>query len=246
MFKNKVHIAEFNGSVNSKIVNQFYADMEEVKKHHRKGDKIIVRMNCPGGSPALSEEVMSYLKYFNTNKEIIMYIESIAASGGYYIACAIPIIYANRNAIVGSIGVIMQKYEISGLAEKLGIAEDNLSVGDFKQPTSMFRPIDVEGEKYLKDNLMNPLYENFGAAVVSSRNIDLSVYGEGRVFVASNVIGSLVDNVMTFADILNTTCKDFEPNYVSTKKKTFLEKIGLSFNSIKVELPHLESSISFS
>lgn len=244
MFKNKIHVVEFNGVVNHKNVEVFYKDMEELKRIYRKKDKIIIRMNCPGGSPALSEEVMSYLKYFNADKEIIMYVENIAASGGYYIACAIPKIYSNRNAIVGSIGVIMQKYEISGLAEKVGVAEDNLSVGEFKQPLSMFKPVDEEGEKYLKENLMNPLYKNFGDAVYESRHIDLDVYGEGRVFIASNVVGSLVDEVMTFADLINMN-KDLDVNYICTKKKTLLQKIGFN-SSIKIELPHLESTVSFS
>ena len=57
-----VFIVEFNGVVEAKIVNQFYKDMEAVKKQQSKGDGIIVRMSCPGGSPALSEEVMQYLQ----------------------------------------------------------------------------------------------------------------------------------------------------------------------------------------
>ena len=223
--KNKVYIVEFNGAVNQKVVKQFYKDMSDVQLKYKHGDGIIVRINCPGGSPALSEEVMSYIQNFNIEMPIIMYIEEMAASGGYYIASGIKTIVANKNAIVGSIGVIMQKYEISGLADKIGVAEDNLSVGEFKQPLSMFKPVDADGEKYLKDNLMNPMYKNFSETIAENRGIDINTlnekYGEGRVFVASEVVGTLVDVLSTMTNLLNSNWRDHEAIFVNTKKKTY-------------------------
>lgn len=71
-----------------------------------------------------------------------MYIESVAASGGYYIASAIKPLKANKNAIVGSIGVIIQHYSLEELSKKIGIEEDNVAYGEYKQPISLFKPID--------------------------------------------------------------------------------------------------------
>ena len=246
MFSKKLYIVDFNGAVTKKIVEQFYKDMEYVKKRYRKGEGIIVRMSCPGGSPALSEEVMRYLMQYNKEKHILFYIEEMAASGGYYIASGMDFIYANKNAIVGSIGVIMQKYEISGLAEKIGVKEDNLSVGEFKQPLSLFKPVDKEGEKYLKENLMVPMYNNFTNTVAENRNIILPLlkekYGEGRIFIASEVKGSLVDEIVDMTFLINVKFKGLKEEYVNTKKKTFAQKLGFNTN-LKFGL--LENKVSF-
>ena len=246
--KGTVFVVEFNGAVVDKVVKQFYKDMEEVKRQHGVNDGIIVRMSCPGGSPALSEEVMRYLMNFNIKRPITFYIESMAASGGYYIASGMNTIYSNKNAIVGSIGVIMQKMEISGLAEKVGVKEDNLSVGAFKQPMSMFKPVTEEGEKYLTSNLMNPMYKIFSETVAENREIPIDElnekYGEGRIFVANEVQGSLVDVITDMTTLLNDSFDGFTPKFINTKKKTFAQKLG--FNSgIKIEMPSVNNEVRF-
>jgi len=244
--KEKLYIVEFNKQINHKTTKQFYKDMEYVRKHKKFAKGVVVRLNCPGGSPSLSFEIAEYLKKFKKDVPVYMFVESMAASGGYFIAAAGDKIYSNPYAIVGSIGVIMQKVEISGLAEKVGVQEDNISVGDFKQPLSLFKPIDEDGEEYLKNQLMIPTYELFVDYVASNRNIDVETvkneYANGKVFVAVESVGKLIDETITFHQLLEniTESEDFMDSveFVNTVKKSLKEKLGFTFN---VNIPQLEN-----
>lgn len=241
----KLYVVEFNSQIDHKSTKQFYKDMEFVREKKKNALAVIIRLNCPGGSPSLSYEVAEYVKSFKKDVPVYIYVESMAASGGYFIAASADKIYANPFAIVGSIGVIMQKVEISGLAEKVGVQEDNLSVGNFKQPVSLFKPVDEEGQKYLKDQLMNPIYELFVDYIVKNRNIDVTTvkdtYADGRVFVATEAVGPLVDEIITFHKLTETIIdgSDTVLEFVSTKKKTLKEKLGLSFT---LNIPQLNNS----
>ncbi len=178
---------------------------------------------------------------FKKDLPVYIYIESMAASGGYFIAAAGDIIYSNPYAVVGSIGVILQKIEISGLADKIGVQEDNVSVGNFKQPVSLFKPIDFESEDYLKNQLMNPTYNLFVENISKNRNIPLDIvksdYADGKVFIASETVGKLVDELITFHQLTKNLGGEME--FVNTKKKTIKEKLGLTFT---LQIPELQNS----
>ena len=246
MFYNKkLHVVEFNSQIDHKSTKQFYKDMEFVKDQKSIG--VIIRLNCPGGSPSLSYEVAEYIKAFKTHIPVYIYVESMAASGGYFIAASTGKIYSNPFAIVGSIGVIMQKMEFSGLAEKIGVQEDNITVGNFKQPISLFKPIDSDGIEYVKNQIMEPTYNLFVNYIVENRNIPIdkvkSTYADGRVFIATEVVGSLVDEIITFHNLTQTIIGDTgaKLEFVSTKKKSLREKLGLSFN---LNIPQLNNGIT--
>lgn len=249
MFGNnkKLYVVEFNKQINHNSVKQFYKDMEFVRKHKNKSLGVIIRLNCPGGSPSLSYEVAEYIKDFQKDVNVHIYVESMAASGGYFVAAAGKKIYANPFAIIGSIGVIMQKVEVSGLADKIGIQEDNISVGEFKQPLSLFKPIDDEGEQYLKNQLMTPTYNMFVNYVAENRNIGVDAikkkYADGRIFVAHEVGTDLVDEVKTFHSLIKELVGTEKPmeqvEFVNTVKKTFKDKLGFNFN---LRLPQLENN----
>lgn len=241
----KLYIVEFNSQIDHKSTKQFYKDMEFVRDKKKNALAVIIRLNCPGGSPSLSYEIAEYVKAFKKDVAVYIYVESMAASGGYFIAASGDRIYSNPFAIVGSIGVIMQKLEFSGLAEKVGVQEDNLSVGNFKQPVSLFKPVDEEGEKYLKDQIMIPIYDLFVDYIVKNRNIDVTTvkdtYADGRVFIATEAVGSLVDEIITFHKLTETIIGDSEADleFVSTKKKSLKEKLGLTFS---LNIPQLHNN----
>ncbi len=245
MFGKKLYVVEYNQQINAATVKQFYKDMEYVLKRKKSAHGVILRLNCPGGSPALSLEIAEFIKAVDKELKVTIYIESMAASGGYFIAAAANKIYSNPLAIVGSIGVIMQKIEISGLAEKIGVQEDNISVGNFKQPLSLFKPLDEDGEKYLKDQLMIPTYNIFVDYVSTHRNIDVELvktqYADGKVFIANEVVGTLVDEVITFYNLVEKLIGEDKIDnleFVNTKRKTFKEKLGFTFN---LNIPQLQN-----
>ncbi|WP_457560496.1 signal peptide peptidase SppA [Caminibacter sp.] len=162
--------------------------------------EFLLIFNTPGGSPSAADEFNAFLKYINKKKRVNVYVESMAASGGYYIISAIKPIVANKNAIVGSIGVIMPHYVIKKLADKIGIEEDTLTVGKYKEPISWFKKLSPQDKKYLLSHLLVPTYNNFLETVAKDRNISLEKlkkYADGKIYVATLVKGILVDKIST-------------------------------------------------
>jgi protease-4 len=196
----KVAVIDFNQPVTQEFVNDVIENMDRVKEDKDYAEVLFI-MNSPGGSPTASEELSEYLKDYNKEKSITMYVQSIAASGGYYIASAIKPLIANKNAMVGSIGVILPHYNVGKLAEKIGIEEDDLSSGEYKKPISFFKKIGEKERAYMKTQLLTPTYNNFIDSVAVNRNIDrtkLLPYTEGKIFVANSpeIKDVLVDEVL--------------------------------------------------
>lgn len=233
----KVAVIDFNKPVTQKFVNEVIESMEKVKKD-KEYAQILFIMNSPGGSPTASEELSEYLKDYSKDKNITMYIQSIAASGGYYIASSIKPLIANKNAIVGSIGVIMPHFNLGKLADNIGVEEDDLSSGEYKKPISLFKKIGDKERVYLKDQLLTPTYHNFIDAVVSNRSISkekLLPYTEGRVYVANmkEIKGILVDEISVLYKI-----KERIRNHLGKKDIHFvniLPKEEMGFLKDKIE-----------
>ena len=196
----KVALIDFNQPVTQEFVNKVIKHMDKVKEDKAYKEVLFI-MNSPGGSPTASEELSEYLKDYNKEKNVTMYVQSIAASGGYYIASAIKPLIANKNAMVGSIGVIMPHYSIGKLAEKVGVEEDDLSSGEYKKPISMFKKVGDKERAYLKEQLLTPTYNNFIDSVASNRHIaraKLLPFTEGRIYVANapEIQKILVDEIL--------------------------------------------------
>jgi len=196
----KVAVVDFNQPVTQKFVNTVIKSMDKVKED-KDYSEILFIMNSPGGSPTASEELSEYLKDYSKDKNVTMYVQSIAASGGYYIASAIKPLIANKNAMVGSIGVIMPHYSIGELAKKVGVEEDDLSSGEYKKPISLFKKVGDKERAYLQKQLLDPTYQNFINSVAQNRKISrekLLPYTEGKIYVANapEIKGILVDEVL--------------------------------------------------
>jgi len=201
----KIAVVDFKEPVTQEYVNKIIKSMEKVKKD-KKYEEILFIMNSPGGSPTASEELSEYLKAYDKTKNINMYIQGIAASGGYYIASAIKPLYSNKNAIVGSIGVIMPHYNIGPLADKLGIEEDDLSAGKFKKPISFFKKLGEEDKAYLKKQILTPMYNNFVNSVASNRELNVSdvvPFAEGKIYMANSeeIQGILIDEIVVLSTL---------------------------------------------
>ncbi|KIM08202.1 MAG: hypothetical protein KU29_05230 [Sulfurovum sp. FS06-10] len=117
--ENKVAVVRYNQEVTEEFTTTIMERMDEIKEDETYKSVLFI-MGSPGGSPTASEELSEYLKAFQKEMPITMYVDSIAASGGYYIASSIKPLIANKNAIVGSIGVIMPHYNFGQLAKTVG------------------------------------------------------------------------------------------------------------------------------
>jgi protease-4 len=210
--------------------------VEQIKKYRE--DKsikaIIVRINSPGGGVAASQEIYEEVKKTrNSGKIIVVSMGSIAASGGYYIACGSSLIVANPGTLTGSIGVIAEFITIKDLADKLGIKENTFKSGELKDSGDPFRDVNEKDKAYFQDVVDNS-FGQFLDVVSKERKIDkekLLPSANGRVFTGLQAKDlGLIDSLGTFEDAIRITSKmagiEGEPRIVREKKKfSIFEKI---------------------
>lgn len=158
---------------------------------------VILRVNSPGGTVAMSQEIYNAILRLREEKPVIVSMADVAASGGYYIASAADRIYANPGTLTGSIGVIMETINARELLTgKLGIESEVIKSGKFKDVGNIYRPLSPE-ERELLNNLVNNAYNQFLKAITEgriNRKDDLKLeraelteetlkkYADGRIF----------------------------------------------------------------
>jgi protease-4 len=164
---------------------------------------ILVRINSPGGAVGPSQEIMQEILKVRKKKKVVASLGTIAASGGYYIACASDVVMANPGTAVGSIGVIMKLANVEQLTKKVGVDFYSLKAGDLKDMGSPFRPMSPE-ERAALQGLLDNIHQRFIQDVATNRKIPLEKMGplaNGSVFSGEEgkKLG-LVDELGNFED----------------------------------------------
>ncbi len=189
---------------------------------------VVIRLNTPGGGVAASQEIYQGVLKFRsqTGKKVIASMSSVAASGGYYIACAADRIFANPGSITGSIGVIAEWYNYGDLLRWAKMQDIVIKSGEYKDAGNPARPI-TDAERAYFQQLIDGLYRQFVAAVSKNRKMPDEIVrklGDGRVFTgeAAKTLG-LVDDLGTLQDAIQAAAKmagiSGEPRVVTPKKK---------------------------
>ena len=132
---------------------------------------VVLRINSPGGSPVQAQTIfdeMRRLRKKHPDTPLYAVVEDLCASGGYYAAAAADRIYVSRASIVGSIGVRMDGFGVTGLMEKLGIERRLLTAGDNKGMLDPFLPLEERHKEYAQA-LMNEIHQQFIVAVREGR-----------------------------------------------------------------------------
>jgi protease-4 len=169
---------------------------------------LILKIDSPGGAVTASDiihhEIMRYKK--RTGIYTIAQMESVAASGGYYIAAAADEISAYPTTITGSIGVIITMVNIEGLLENIGVENETIASGDAKQMGSFLKKMSNE-EKALFQQIVTSLYERFLSVVLEGRpDLDrksLLKVADGRVILAQEAKNAgLIDHVQYWDETL--------------------------------------------
>ena len=104
---------------------------------------VVLRINSPGGAVTAAELMHQEITRFRekTGAPVVAALMDVAASGGYYVACACDEIIAQRSTVTGSIGVLMQTFDLTGTMAKLGIGADAITSGPHKDAGSPFSKI---------------------------------------------------------------------------------------------------------
>jgi protease-4 len=168
---------------------------------------IIVRIISPGGGVSSSDQIHYAISRYKerTGQPVLAFMQSMAASGGYYAAVACDEIMAEPTVITGSIGVIMSHLVVKELLEqKLGISPVVLKSGERKDWPSMFSETTDEQKQYLDERLIQPAYERFVQLVADGRKDKLSerevrTLADGGIYTAPEALTcKLIDQIGYF------------------------------------------------
>ena len=131
---------------------------------------VAIIINSPGGSPVQSSLIYKRIKKLakKNKSRVIFFVEDVAASGGYYIACAGDEIYVDENSIVGSIGVIYASFGFDKLIKKYGIERRVFTTGKYKSILDSFQKQKLSDVKKLK-SIQIEIFKNFKEVVLKSR-----------------------------------------------------------------------------
>lgn len=176
-------------------------------KNDKNNKGIILYINSPGGTVYEADEAYLALQDYKTaGKSIYAYQANLAASGGYYISCAADKIYANRNTLTGSIGVITgSSFDATELLEKIGIKSETIHAGKNKNMFNFNEPVTDE-QKQIMQSIADECYEQFTGVVAMSRNIPLfevKKLADGRIYTAQQALkNGLIDAIDSWGNMI--------------------------------------------
>ena len=195
---------------------------------------IIIHVNSPGGGVAASEEIYREVKRIRDNKKkrIVSSIETVGASGAYYVSSATNKIFADNGSVVGSIGVIAEWVNYGDLMRWAKLKPEVLKVGQFKDTGDPTRELTPAERQYMQ-GLIDNMYGQFVQAVADGRHADvkdIKSIADGRVWTGEQALGMhLIDQVGDFRTAVLDTAKSVgisgEPSLVhpEAQRKSLLD-----------------------
>jgi protease IV len=245
LFGDKIGVVDLDGVILSptETVEQLrkLADDDSIKA-------IIIHVNSPGGGVAASEEIYREVKRIRDQKKkyIASSIETVGASGAYYVSSATNKIYANNGSVVGSIGVIAEWVNYGDLMRWAKLKPELLKVGKFKDTGDPTRELTPEERAYMQ-GLIDNMYGQFVQAVAEGRHTKVEAIkpiADGRVWTGQQALGmQLIDGIGDFRTAVMETAKAVnirgEPSLVRAERprKSLLD---LLFGDVTPWLPSKE------
>lgn len=183
---------------------------------------VVLRIDSPGGGVAASQEIYEAVKDIReSGKPVVVSMGSVAASGGYYVACGADSILANPGTTTGSIGVILEVPNFTELLQKIGIKFLVVKSGTFKDTGSPYRDLTRAERKYLQQYI-DDAYGQFVDVVVKNRRMSIDEVrsvADGRVFTGKQALElGLVDRLGDHRDAIKLAA---QMAGIKGKPKTF-------------------------
>ena len=177
--------------------------LEQIYKAGKDDDirGVLLYIDSPGGALAPSVELHTAVKNLRAAKPVVAYAGGSMTSGSYYAGAGANKILANPGAFIGSIGVIMQGADASELAAKIGVSQQVVKAGEYKEAGTFLRPWSKIEREQLQE-LVNASYEMFISDVAADRNLDANKskeWANARVFLARDAAKlGLIDEVSDY------------------------------------------------
>ncbi|MAQ32278.1 MAG: signal peptide peptidase SppA [Flavobacteriales bacterium] len=211
--KNKIAIIYAEGGIDGNDANIHSGYTKTIKKVLENDDinAVVFRINSPGGSALISDEILSQMKLSKKNKPIIVSMGNYAASGGYYIACAADKILASPMTITGSIGVFGLFFTGEELlTKKIKLHYSNVKTNKFSNLGEIHRSLSDKERSFIQMSVKNT-YNDFITHVAENRNMTLNEVdkiGQGRVWTGlrGEKIG-IVDSIGGLTAAIETAAK---------------------------------------
>ena len=168
---------------------------------------IILRINSPGGEVVASDTIYQAVVAARDKKPIVANIDTVGASGAYYVAVGADYIMANELSITGSIGVIMESFTFDGLADKVGIKFYTFKSGKYKDILNPSRE-PTDDEKALVQDLVMEVYDKFVGIVADERDMKVedlkNGLADGRILSGKQALDAgFVDGLGYFDDAID-------------------------------------------
>jgi protease-4 len=168
---------------------------------------ILLYVDTPGGGVFESEELYLKLSEYRseTERPIYVYMDKMAASGGYYIAMASDKqVYANRNTITASIGVVLSYMSLHELFESLGIEDVRITSGEHKDIMSSGKKVN-DADNAILQSMIDEYFDRFAEVVAAGRGMsdsDVRKIADGRIMTAKQAYeADLIDGVKTYEEV---------------------------------------------
>ncbi|WP_235896504.1 signal peptide peptidase SppA [Oceanidesulfovibrio marinus] len=145
---------------------------------------VLIRIDSPGGVVGPAQEIYAAVKKLAAVKPVVVSMGSLAASGGYYVACPAETIVANPGTLTGSIGVIMSLGSWQDLMGKIGYTYEAITSGEMKDAGSPYRELTPKERAYFQ-SLVDDLFSQFVEDVAEGRHMDeakVRELADGRVY----------------------------------------------------------------
>jgi protease-4 len=159
---------------------------------------VLLAIDSPGGSVAGGESLHDAIARIAARKPVVAVMGGVAASAGYMVAMPAARVFARSSTLTGSIGVLLETGEASGLLAKLGLTADAITSGALKDQPSFTRPLTPAGREYLHGLVMD-MYDQFVGMVAQGRHMDparVRELADGRAYTGHQALSlGLVDEI---------------------------------------------------
>ncbi|MBA3652215.1 MAG: signal peptide peptidase SppA, partial [Chthoniobacterales bacterium] len=191
------------GTAGDTMVDDLKLALQQARDDDRvKG--VVLEVDSPGGEVTASDVIYNAVVKTRARKPVVVYMDSLAASGGYYVSCGGKYLMANDTTITGSIGVIIQTLNYEQLFNKVGLASVVFKSGKFKDLLNGARPMTPEERDYVQSFVMKT-YEKFLGIVASERHLPAeglrNGIADGRILSGKDALeDKLIDGVGQIED----------------------------------------------
>jgi protease-4 len=237
------------GSVGDSMVDDLRAALRQAREDPRV-KAIVLEIDSPGGEVTASDEIYNAVVKARARKPVVIYMDTLAASGGYYVSCGGKFLMANETTITGSIGVIIQTLNYEQLLNKVGLASVVFKSGKFKDILNGARPMTPEEKDLIQDFVMKT-YDKFLGVVAKERGLQANnlrnTIADGRILSGKDALeNKLIDGLGQIEDAFNkakelgaapgASIVKYGPPFSLSRVFRAFGEVGDS--KLKIELPH--------